>query len=95
MINLEELTLSVSILKYDSNDIDGTNLYNDILVHMPQLNKFTFTIINQIVLKNIKIDFPSNDKIQSSFNKTKFNQIGSYADFDSTAGVARFDVSIN
>ncbi|CAF4176758.1 unnamed protein product [Rotaria sp. Silwood2] len=92
MINLEELTLFITIFRHDSNYIDGTHLYDEILIYMPQLNKFTFSIITEIFINNINIDFPSNDNIQFSFIKKGFNQVGSYADFDSTKNLARCHV---
>lgn len=104
MTNLEELTLLLSILRVDSNYIDGVHLYDEILIHMPRLNKFTFSIVSQTINKNIKIDLPSNDKIQSTFIKRGYNQVGSYADFNSTTNVGRchvyslpyqFDIFIN
>ncbi|CAF4505026.1 unnamed protein product, partial [Rotaria sp. Silwood2] len=89
MSNLEELTLSLSVLRSESTFIDGNHLYDEILVHMPRLNKFTFSIITQIVNENIRIDFPSNDDIQLSFTKREYNQVDSYADFNSTTNIAR------
>ncbi|CAF2140517.1 unnamed protein product, partial [Rotaria magnacalcarata] len=104
MTNLEELTLLRSILRVDCSYVDGVHLYDEIPIHMPRLNKFTFSIVSQTVNKNIKINLPSNDNIQSSFIKRGYNQVGSYADFNSTTNVARchvyslpyrFDIFIN
>ncbi|CAF3560301.1 unnamed protein product, partial [Rotaria sp. Silwood2] len=92
MTNLEELTLFISVLRSESTYIDGNYFYDEILVHMPRLNKFTFSIITEIVKANIGIDFPSNDDIQFSFKKRGYNQVGSYSDYDSTMGVARCHV---
>ncbi len=72
MTNLEELTLFLLVLRADSSYIDGIHLYDEILVHMLLLNKFTFNIVSQIVSQNIKIDFPSNDNIQSSWFVCRF-----------------------
>ncbi|CAF1036506.1 unnamed protein product [Rotaria sordida] len=44
MINLEELILFLSIIRTDSNYIDGIQLYDSILIYMARLNKFTFSI---------------------------------------------------
>ncbi|CAM4898146.1 unnamed protein product [Rotaria socialis] len=65
---------------------------DEILIHMPRLNKFTFSIVSQTVNKYIKIDLPSNDNIQSSFLDRGYNHVGSYADFNSTTNVARCHV---
>lgn len=51
MINLEELTLYLSIIRFDSNYIDGTQLQDDILSFMPRLTKFTFSLETAIVKK--------------------------------------------
>ncbi|CAF4857114.1 unnamed protein product, partial [Rotaria sp. Silwood1] len=40
MLNLEELTLFLSIIRNESTYIDGTQLYNDFLINIPRLNKF-------------------------------------------------------
>ncbi|CAF3386053.1 unnamed protein product [Rotaria socialis] len=50
------------------------------------------SIVSQTVNKNIKIDLPSNDNIQSSFIERGYNQVGSYADFNSTTNVGRCHV---
>jgi hypothetical protein len=78
MINLEELKLHLSIIKYDSTYIDGIQLYDEILINMTQLNKFTFSIKTTVFNKNIEIDLPSNEDIQFSFIGRGYQQIGSY-----------------
>ncbi len=42
MINLEELELYLSVERFDSTYIDGIQLYDQFLIYMTQLNKFTF-----------------------------------------------------
>jgi hypothetical protein len=59
MINLEELTLFLLVMRVDSTYID------DILIYMSRINKFTFSINAGIIIENIKIDFISNEDIQS------------------------------
>ncbi len=44
MINLEELQLYISVERYNSTYIDGIQLYDQFLVYMTQLKKFTFNI---------------------------------------------------
>ena len=44
MINLEELKLYLSVDRYDSTYIDGIQLYDQFLIYMTQLKKFTFNI---------------------------------------------------
>ncbi|CAF3733526.1 unnamed protein product, partial [Rotaria sordida] len=80
MINLEELRLFLSITRTDSNYIDGTELYNSILIYMPRLNKFTFNIDTCIIKKNIEIPLSSNEDIQRSFIRTKYGPVVSYVE---------------
>ncbi len=44
MINLEALELYLSVERFDSTYIDGIQLYDQFLICMTQLNKFTFNI---------------------------------------------------
>ncbi|CAF4456696.1 unnamed protein product, partial [Rotaria sp. Silwood2] len=84
MINLEELTLLLPVLRFDSTYIDGIHLHDQILIYMPQLNKFTFSINTLVVNMNAKIDLPSHEDIQRSFIEKKYGQVGSYVDNVST-----------
>ncbi|CAF1147435.1 unnamed protein product [Rotaria sp. Silwood1] len=81
MINLKELTLFLLVLKNDSIYIDGIQLHDQILIYMPQLNKFTFSINTVIVNEDIKIDRPSNEDIQHSFIGKGYGQVGSYVHY--------------
>jgi hypothetical protein len=78
MINLEELILFLTVIKFDSNFIDGIQLYDQVLIYMPQLNKFIFSIHTSVILENIEIDFSSNEDIQRSFIGRRYGQVGSY-----------------
>ncbi|CAF2227121.1 unnamed protein product [Rotaria magnacalcarata] len=80
MINLEELILNLSIIRVDSNYIDGLQLYDDILIYMPRLNKFIFSIDTSVVEKNIKIALSSNEDIQRSFIRREYGPVGSHVD---------------
>ena len=44
MINLEELKLYLLVIRFDSTYIDGIQLYDQFLIYMTQLKKFTFNI---------------------------------------------------
>ena len=44
MINLEELNLSLLVLKSNSTYIDGIQLYDQFLTYVTKLKKFTFNI---------------------------------------------------
>ncbi|CAF4042645.1 unnamed protein product [Rotaria sp. Silwood2] len=78
MINLEHLILYLSIIRSNKNYIDGIQLYDDILIYMPRLNKFTFSIHTNVDKKNTEIVFSSNEDIQRSFSRKEYGPVGSY-----------------
>jgi hypothetical protein len=80
MINLEELTLYLSIIRSNKNYIDGTQLYDDFLIYMPRLNKFTFNIVTNVDKNNIEITFSSNEDIQRSFKRKEYGSVGSFVE---------------
>jgi hypothetical protein len=84
MMNLEELTLFLSIIRLDATYIDGIQLHNQILIYMPLLNKFTFNINTVVANVNAKINLSSNEDIQRSFIGKKYGQVGSYVHTSST-----------
>ncbi|CAF5011579.1 unnamed protein product, partial [Rotaria magnacalcarata] len=85
MINLENSILYLSIIRNNKNYIDGNELYNDILIYMPQLNKFTFNIRTNVDKKNDGIDFSSNEDIQHSFKRKEYGLVGSYVETFTTS----------
>ena len=89
MSNLEELTLFLFVKRFNSTYIDGTQLNDEILIHMPRLNKFTFSINTFVCNRNSNIILPSSDDIQRSFIEGKYQQIGSYADDNTIKNEAR------
>ncbi|CAF3182870.1 unnamed protein product, partial [Rotaria socialis] len=80
MSNLAELTLFLFVKGINSTHIDGIHLNDEILVRMPRLNKFTFSITTRVYNRTSNIFLPSNDDIQRSFIERRYQQIGSYAD---------------
>jgi len=78
MLNLEELTLFLTVTRIKLPYIDGTHLYNDFLIEMPHLNKFTFSINSIADDEGVKIDLPSNNDIQNSFIKIEYQHMDSY-----------------
>ena len=78
MINLEELILYLSIIRSNKNYIDGNELYDDILIYMPRLNKFTFNIHTNIDRKNDEIVFSSNEDMMRSFNRKEYGSVASH-----------------
>ena len=82
MINLDELTLFLCVGRIDSTVIDGNELYEQVLSHMPYLNKFVFSINTGVLIKKNKINVPSNEDIQNSFIGRNYGQVGSYVHFE-------------
>jgi hypothetical protein len=80
MINLEELKLYLLVERRNSTYIDGIQLYDQFLIYLTQLNKFTFGIFTRVVKKNIGIELPSNEDIQRSFLGRGYPQVASYID---------------
>ena len=82
MINLEKLILFLSVIRVDSTFIDGIQLYDQVLIHMQQLNKFIFSINTGVLFKENEIILPSNEVIQQSFIGREFGEVASYAHFE-------------
>ncbi|CAF1042146.1 unnamed protein product [Adineta steineri] len=74
MINLEELILFLSIIT-EKNYIDGIQLYDSILIYMPRLNKFSFSIDTYIAEHNIEFALSSNEDIQRSFIRKEYGSV--------------------
>ncbi|CAF1391886.1 unnamed protein product [Adineta ricciae] len=79
MINVEELILFLSVIRTNTNYIDGAELHDNVLNDMPQLNKFTFNIDTNIV-KNTNIDLSSYEDIQLSFVRKKYGRVNSHVE---------------
>jgi hypothetical protein len=75
MYNLEELRLYISI-DDRSKYIDGTQLHNDILIHMPRLHTFMFCINTRSCI-NESIPNLSNDEIRQTFINIGYEQMTS------------------
>ncbi|UJR29663.1 hypothetical protein I4U23_017211 [Adineta vaga] len=78
MINIENLTLFLHVIRTDSAYIDGTDLYKDVLDFMPQLDRFIFSINTEVFTFDTELVFPSNDDIQQSFIKKGNRRISSH-----------------
>ncbi|CAF2910069.1 unnamed protein product [Rotaria sp. Silwood2] len=72
MLSLEELTLSIFV--EERTFIDGTSLYNEILVYMPRLYMFNFWICTENMIHN-SIHHLSEDDIQRTFTNIIFQQV--------------------
>jgi len=88
MINLEELQLYLRVLRDDSTYIDGIQLYDQFLIYMTQLKKFTFNINTNVNTNNVLLELPSNEDIQCSFIERGrgYQQVASYVNTDSIDG---------
>jgi hypothetical protein len=83
MSNLESLSLYLAIHNID-RFIDGNDLKENIVSHMPRLNQFLFNIRSIISLNN-QISLPSNDDIQRTFTNFKSNRVISCVNYFSKA----------
>jgi hypothetical protein len=92
MINLNELTLFLSLIKCHWTTIDGIQLHDQIIIYMPQLNKFTFSINTFIRNDDINIGLPSNEAVQRSFIWKGYGQVGSYIHVRSERNIGMFHV---
>ncbi|CAM4904474.1 unnamed protein product [Rotaria socialis] len=79
MLNLEKLSLHLDI-KCKVRFIDGTNLEKNIIVHMPNLNEFTFNIRSSILI-NDQIHLLSNEDIQRTLTSLSDHQVISCVDY--------------
>ncbi|CAF2031510.1 unnamed protein product, partial [Rotaria magnacalcarata] len=72
MIKLEELTLDITNDERTSF-IDGTQINDEILVHMPCLRKFIFHIRTKVELRHLT-HYASNEDIQRTFTNIGYQQ---------------------
>jgi hypothetical protein len=81
MINLEKLTLYLSIGRKNSDYVNGVQLRDDILHYMPRLRKCNFSI-DTVIAKTTKSDLrlSSHEDIQRSFLQGQLGSIGSHVD---------------
>ncbi|CAF3033483.1 unnamed protein product [Rotaria sp. Silwood2] len=77
MINLEELQLYLVVVRTDATYIDGIQLYDQFLIYMTQLKKFTFNIKTNVRCRNVRVELPSNQDIQRSFIGRDYQQVAS------------------
>ncbi|CAF4861052.1 unnamed protein product [Rotaria sp. Silwood2] len=86
MINLEELKLYLLVGRFNSSYIDGIQLYDQFLIYMTQLNKFTFNIKSKVYNTDVRVELPSNEDIQRSFIGRGYQKVASYVNNDSCDG---------
>jgi hypothetical protein len=79
MLNLEKLNLNLKVDR-QKGLVDGTDLKENIINHMPRLNKFTFNIRSFDRLPN-QINLLSNKDIQHIFKNFTDSQIVSCVDY--------------
>ena len=85
MTNLEELYLFVSVMRLNSTYVDGIQLYDQFLLHMPELREFAFNIRTIVFNDNPAIELPSNEDIQRSFVGRIHGPVASHIDTTSTS----------
>ncbi|CAF4437812.1 unnamed protein product [Rotaria socialis] len=74
MSNLEELALNI-INQNRTTFVDGTQINNEILVHMPRLYKFDFNINTETKLHHL-VHYLSSDDIQRTFTNIGYQHVG-------------------
>jgi hypothetical protein len=85
MINLKKLTLCLTVRKR-AIFIDGNHL-NEILIHMPRLDKFVFYIHASKIIRN-GFQLQTTEEFQNSFNHNKWSGIKYWIDqFPNGTGV--------
>lgn len=81
MTNLEELSLSLVIIRFESTGyLDGVQLRDNVLRHMPRMKKCHFSIETRIVNRISDLVLASNDEIQRSLIGGPFGSVGSHVD---------------
>ncbi|CAF4352680.1 unnamed protein product, partial [Rotaria sordida] len=78
MINLEELKLYLLVGRFNSSYIDGIQLYDQFLIYMTQIKKFTFNIKSMVYNSDVSVKLPSNEDIQRSFTGRGYQKVASY-----------------
>ncbi|CAF4160796.1 unnamed protein product, partial [Rotaria sordida] len=82
MSNLEKLSLHL-VIECKVRFIDGTNLKKNIIIHMPNLNEFTFNI-RSIISINDHTHLLSNEYIQRTLTNLTDHQVISCVDYFSS-----------
>ena len=76
MTNLEELNLCLFVIRQDSTYIDGNDFYEQFLIYMKKLKKFTFNICTEAQnYCDSQIQLPSIEDIQFSFIRKGFSEV--------------------
>jgi len=88
MSNLEELTLNIWI-EHRTRFVDGTQINSEILVHLPQLYKFTFHISTEVAQQHL-VHHLSDDDIQRTFANIGYQQVGCF--LTNNSGSTKSDV---
>lgn len=92
MINLEELTLFLYVVRWEPTFIDGKQLQDQIIMRLPKLNKFTFSIKTTAFDYNKDVNFRSNKDLGRSFTHKIFHQVASYVHMNRSGMSGAFHV---
>ncbi|CAF0954778.1 unnamed protein product [Rotaria sordida] len=91
----KDILLQYLTVRFNSNVIDGIQLHDEILIHMPRLNKFTFSINTKLLIENdIKTDITTKEDIQHSFIGKEFGlvQVGSYVYYKRLCSIIEYHI---
>ncbi|CAF2680969.1 unnamed protein product [Rotaria sp. Silwood2] len=80
MPNLQELTLYIIIVD-GTVFINGGDIYNEILVHMPRLHLFNFLISSHAEIDNL-VYHASKDDIQQTLSNIKYQEVDCIVNYD-------------
>jgi hypothetical protein len=82
MINLEELKLHLTVYRPYRTYIDGVQLSNEVLNHLPQLKTFSFHIDTEVSSAEGNSSLLTNEAMQRSFRGRHFQQVASFVHND-------------
>ncbi|CAM4870082.1 unnamed protein product [Rotaria socialis] len=78
-VHFTKLTVFLLIMRTHSTTyLDGIQLHDQILIYIPRLNKFTFSINTGVINENVENDLPSSEGIQHSLIGKEYKQVGSW-----------------
>jgi hypothetical protein len=82
MINLEELKLHLTVFRPNRRYIDGVQLSDQVLNHLPRLQKFSFYIRTEVTHKESNLPLQTKEAIQSSFSGRDYQRVASFVHND-------------
>ena len=81
MCHVEQLSLRMSFKRAEMERfIDGHLVHHDIVVHLPRLKRFQFSLYTSLVNVTVPIVIPLNNDVQRSFAENGFGPVGSFVE---------------